>query len=359
MSHQPQRAERDCLNCGTTVAGRYCQQCRQENVASHMPFWALIKHFVYDIFHFDGKFFDTLRYLLFKPGFVPTQFMAGKRVRYLDPVRMYLFTSAVFFLFFYTVANTDGIGKITGQNELSKAERFDYASRYLASKKVVADTGVQPLEILMDSSYIVVTDVNNNEFIPVDSVYPFQWQQDGKLFAARKAGADTELRLESKSEWLEQGLEGKWKKYKAKFDGDTEAMIDDFSYKLLHRFPYLLFLSLPFFAAILKLLYRRKRQLYYFDHAVFTLYHYVFSFILLLLVFAAIGLEERTTLGVFSWLTTLLILAWPVHLLFAMKRFYVQGWGRTLTKFVLLNIMGLMVLLLLFLCFLFYSVYTI
>lgn len=359
MSHQPQRAEKDCLNCGTTVAGRYCQQCGQENVASHMRFLALTRHFIFDIFHFDGKFFDTLRYLLFKPGFVPAQYMAGKRVSYLDPVRMYLFTSALFFLIFYTVANTDGLAKITGQNELSKADRFDYASRYLASgTKAGSDTGLQPLNILIDSSYTVVTDLDNNSFIPVDSVYPYQWQQDGKLFAARKV-KDSDFQLESKSEWLEQGLEGKWKKYKSQFDGDTEGMISDFSNKLLHRFPYLLFLSLPFFAAILKLLYRRRKHLFYFDHAVFTLYHYVFSFILLLLVFATLGLGGRTGLGIFSTLTTLLVFSWLVHLLFAMKRFYVQGWGRTVTKFVLLNIMGLMVLLLLFLCFLFYSVYTI
>ncbi|SHF96549.1 Protein of unknown function [Cnuella takakiae] len=348
------------MNCGTTVAGRYCQQCGQENVVSHMHFFALTQHFVFDIFHFDGKFFDTLRYLLFRPGYVPAQFMAGRRISYLDPVRMYLFTSALFFLFFYTIAKTDNFGQITGQNELSKAERFDFASRYLADgRKTVSDTGLQPLNILIDSNYIVITDFGNNAFVPVDSVYPYQWQQDGKKFAARKVGKDSDLQLESKSEWLEQGLKGKWKKYKSKFDGDTEAMISDFSNKLVHRFPYLLFLSLPFFAAILKLLYRRKKQLFYFDHAVFTLYHYVFSFILLLLVFASYGLEERTGLGIFSWLTTFLVLAWPVHLLFAMKRFYVQGWGRTVTKFVLLNIMGLMVLLLLFLFFLFYSVYTI
>ena len=97
MSHQPERKEKDCLNCGTIIAGRFCQVCGQENIVPHQPVGSLILHFIYDIFHFDGKFFETLKYLLFRPGYVPAQFIAGKRISYLDPIRMYLFTSAIFF----------------------------------------------------------------------------------------------------------------------------------------------------------------------------------------------------------------------------------------------------------------------
>ncbi|MGV3656323.1 MAG: DUF3667 domain-containing protein [Chitinophagaceae bacterium] len=56
---------------------------------------------MYDIFHFDGKFFDTLKYLFFWPGGVAKEYVKGRRNRYLDPIRMYLFTSAVFFLIFF------------------------------------------------------------------------------------------------------------------------------------------------------------------------------------------------------------------------------------------------------------------
>ena len=101
MSHQPERKENNCLNCGTLVAGRYCQHCGQENVETKQSAGALVRHFVYDIFHFDGKFFDTMKQLLFRPGYVPKEYVLGKRSSYLDPIRMYLFTSAVFFLVFF------------------------------------------------------------------------------------------------------------------------------------------------------------------------------------------------------------------------------------------------------------------
>ncbi|RYZ28031.1 MAG: DUF3667 domain-containing protein [Chitinophagaceae bacterium] len=77
VSHQPERKEKNCLNCGATVAGRYCQACGQENIVHKQSAWGLITHFVYDIFHFDGKFFDTLKRLLFKPGLVPKEYIAG------------------------------------------------------------------------------------------------------------------------------------------------------------------------------------------------------------------------------------------------------------------------------------------
>lgn len=356
MSHQPERTEKNCLNCGTTVAGRYCQQCGQENIAGHMPFFALIKHFIYDIFHFDGKFFDTLKYLLFKPGYVPLQYAQGKRMRYLDPIRMYLFTSAVFFLVLFAVAGLSKMGNITGQQELTKANRFDVASRYHADSISVSDSGLHPLQVLLDTSYAVITGFNN-KFVPYDSIYPVQWTQEGKRYAARKIEATSPVTANAK--WLDKSLEAKWKKYKQQFDGDTNAMVRDFLDKLAHRFPYLLFLSLPFFAAILKLLYLRRKTFFYFDHAVFTLYHYIFSFILLLLILGASKLDERFGWGVLSLLVTLLVISWPVHLFVAMKRFYKQGWGRTGVKFFLLNLLASLSLLLLFLGFLFYSIYTI
>jgi len=81
--------------------GRYCHVCGQENVEPKESFWHLLTHFFNDITHFDGKFFITLKDLLFKPGFLSKEYMIGRRASYLNPVRMYVFTSAIFFLLFF------------------------------------------------------------------------------------------------------------------------------------------------------------------------------------------------------------------------------------------------------------------
>ena len=68
MSHLKQRKENNCLNCNTKVVGRFCHHCGQENVEVKESAIEFIVHFVNDITHFDGKFFTTLKDLLFKPG---------------------------------------------------------------------------------------------------------------------------------------------------------------------------------------------------------------------------------------------------------------------------------------------------
>jgi hypothetical protein len=100
VSHVPQRKEKDCLNCGTIVQGRYCHVCGQENVVPKETFWHMVTHFFYDITHFDSKFFESVRDLVLRPGFLSKEYMLGRRAGYLHPVRMYVFTSAIFFLLF-------------------------------------------------------------------------------------------------------------------------------------------------------------------------------------------------------------------------------------------------------------------
>jgi hypothetical protein len=96
--------------------GRYCQACGQENTEPKETFWHMFTHFFYDITHFDGSFFVTLKDLLFKPGFLSREYMLGRRKKYLHPVRMYVFTSAVFFLVFFSMF-------YVSENEVSKDQR--------------------------------------------------------------------------------------------------------------------------------------------------------------------------------------------------------------------------------------------
>ncbi|MBC7411543.1 MAG: DUF3667 domain-containing protein, partial [Bacteroidia bacterium] len=95
-----EREKKDCLNCGQQLSGRYCHACGQENIEHHDTFWHLVSHFFNDITHFDSKFFGTIIPLLFKPGFLTKEFLGGRRQRYLEPIRMYVFLS---FLCFFII----------------------------------------------------------------------------------------------------------------------------------------------------------------------------------------------------------------------------------------------------------------
>ena len=109
VSHSKIRSEKICLNCGTETTGRYCPACGQENIEPKQSVWHLITHFFSDITHFDGKFFVTVKDLFVKPGFLSREICRGRRVSYLDPIRMYIFTSAIFFLIFFSMINVKNV----------------------------------------------------------------------------------------------------------------------------------------------------------------------------------------------------------------------------------------------------------
>ena len=107
MSHLKERKEKNCLNCQTEVVGRYCHHCGQQNLEPKETVWHLIQHFFNDITHFDGKFFETVKYLLRKPGFLSREYMRGRRMTYLNPIRMYVFTSAIFFILLFSLSKPE------------------------------------------------------------------------------------------------------------------------------------------------------------------------------------------------------------------------------------------------------------
>lgn len=336
------------------MQGRYCHNCGQENIVPKQSFWGLAKHFVYDIFHFDGKFFETLRLLFFRPGSISREYVEGKRMRYLDPIRMYLFTSAVFFLVFFSVESMENINELGGQEVLSRADRLELAME--VNDKLQHNPGdtlaQQQMKLLMDSSYTI-------GLAPVkDTVaYHSLMHHDGKPYklTARKDSTEVPIPEEGK-DWFDRTLQTKWNKFEKKNEDNLNEGYVDFLEGMLHKLPYLLFVSLPFFAGILKLLNLRHKELYFSDHAVFTLHHYIVSFILILFFFGFQALRDTTGWRGFDTVAGFMFVLWPLYLLVGMKRFYGQSWGKTLGKFLLVNFLGIITLLVLLSVFLLLSI---
>jgi hypothetical protein len=354
VSHQPERKEKNCLNCGTIVAGRYCQTCGQENILPKQSFTGIIKHFIYDIFHFDGKFFDTLKQLLFRPGRVPAEYMAGKRVHYLDPMRMYLFTASIFFLVFFSLRDLSNTLHDKGIPRMTRIERNAKAFETATLLRTNPSDSVlyYKLNLLLDTIREISLEpaskgepINDSFDIALrNGHYKMVPERDSVVFA-----------LPVEQSWIEKKIQSRYKAKKEAMGGDDNKAIATLISEFQHKLPYLLFVSLPLFALILKLLYFRRKDFYYSDHAIFTLYHYIFNFILLLFYFGLDELQKWSHWGIFKWLITIVMILWPLYLLIGMKNFYRQRWGKTIVKFLLLDILGFITLLILFLIFIFIS----
>ena len=79
MSGLPLRKEPVCLNCNTSIEGRFCHYCGQENTEPHESVISLAKYFIFDQLQYDGKFFTSLKLLLLRPGLLSQEYVQGRR----------------------------------------------------------------------------------------------------------------------------------------------------------------------------------------------------------------------------------------------------------------------------------------
>jgi Zn finger protein HypA/HybF involved in hydrogenase expression len=99
--------KRHCLNCSTPLTDVYCPHCGQKDIPNRQTLGELVFNFISSFSGYESKFFTTCRYLLFRPGFLATEYNSGKRERYFHPARMYVFISFIFFLLLFSLPDDE------------------------------------------------------------------------------------------------------------------------------------------------------------------------------------------------------------------------------------------------------------
>ena len=332
MSHIPERKEKDCLNCGTIVQGHYCHMCGQENVVPKETFWHMVTHFFYDITHFDSNFFHTVHHLILKPGFLPKEYMLGRRASYLHPIKMYVFSSAIFFLLFFSLFKPQDSLSLNVNIPLEEKERGNYIitlenrlkedTGNVTLKKAIAlakdptkpMTASDMIDAAGDKGRLSISGTSYKSFVEYDSI-------ENTLPADKRDG------------WIIRRLVKKQIEIDKKYHDNSDEALKKLMESVLHRLPYMLFVSLPLFAFILKLVYFRRKQFYFADHGVFTIHLYVFTFILLMTVFGLNKLEKTTGWSGITFIEVILFFGLFYYLYKAMRKFYQQRRAKTLILF--------------------------
>ena len=86
-----------CLNCGHPLEGRFCSECGQKRTEPDPRLRELAHEAADELLHWDGKLVRTLGALFRTPGFLTREYLAGRRARYVSPVKLYLTASVVYF----------------------------------------------------------------------------------------------------------------------------------------------------------------------------------------------------------------------------------------------------------------------
>jgi hypothetical protein len=97
-----------CLDCGGPLGGTFCARCGQKDEPPTRSLKELAREFFQHPL-IDTKLWRSLVPLLLRPGALTDEYLAGRRTRYVRPLKLYLTVSVTFFALLVVVSPGGGV----------------------------------------------------------------------------------------------------------------------------------------------------------------------------------------------------------------------------------------------------------
>ena len=325
-----------CENCGAPLTGHYCGQCGQAAVDSRRSFRYVIADVLDSFLNWDSKFFTTIALLIVKPWRLTNEFLAGKRVRYVNPLRLYLLASILFFF----AVNYGAKGLHVDASKLGQKDRAELEAEL--KDEDLPPAAREKLQALLREPETQASPTNASPSPPATASPPAQSNDEQKQEYGKIGDRPFVLFDQAKSttpfeRWIEARAKEKM--------GEKGTKMGLFIATLFSNLPYMMLCCIPLFAFVLKILYLR-RHIFYIDHLIYALHIHTFAYTaIMLIVLATIGLTRTVPGAVAGWIIALLWIAFAVQIFLSIRRVYRQGWFISTFKFLLGGFMYLIVIL--------------
>jgi hypothetical protein len=358
------RKDKTCLNCNYVVDKRFCPNCGQENTESRKTFFHLFVHFFEDLTHYENAFWKTIKYLIFRPASLSKEYLSGKRMSYLAPVRLYIFVSFVTFFLISTIPNEESksdeklnryisIEDNRGTNAegviyyKKNSDNQDTPVKNSIKSKPKKDSIVNKINLLRKKGVISKNEADSlRNYIKLAkkrksiekekkevTFIKTKYKSVNALDSIQKFGKPSE-KLSPIKYWFVYKILLVQEKY------SKEEIKEKFIESFLHNLPKSLFIYMPLFAFIL-FLFQDKKKWYYFDHGIFTLHYFSFLLlgILLIKVFGYIFgfLDNFLIFMILEYIFTTVAILYMLYYFFpAHHRFYGDSRALTIIKGILI-----------------------
>jgi hypothetical protein len=303
-----------CRNCGFPFGDprpAYCPGCGQET-AQHPPtVWEFGHEFITHYVALEGKLWNTLGLLFFKPGELTRRYLIGQKRRHVNPLRLYLTASVLFFI----VVKLFGAGSLVRGDFRSEDERLQAANEVITAVREDAETATTdraPRSVTSKAVPNLTIQLPTSDKASAKHASP----SDRKQITLNSPAMDAILCDDSNAcKKIRAHFEDRYKdKTLREFGGIARD-------RALSLAPYAMFLFLPVFAALTYLLYR-NRGMYYGEHIVYAFHVHAFAyFYLMAFAFAA------------DWLANLLGLLGMIYFWLAMRRVFAGRWWATSLRY--------------------------
>ena len=344
-----------CENCHATLQGEFCHRCGQSvhNPVRHAG------HALEEVFesfwHLDGRVFRTLRDVLV-PGRTALEYLAGHRQRYLPPLRLFVIMSLLAFFVGKLTVHVDpepvslGVdtSAITSSKTVEEVKRN--RDRLLAEVEKAQNEdrkGVPGVDTALIAAQVQIEGEAANRITELTpgTPPPTRAKSKGALFSMDNEVWDpacNPVRFDWLPAFANEWLTARLVQGMDNIEG-MEGRPDKWVQAFMGSLPSALFLLVPVFALMLKIVYLFKRRLYL-EHLVVALYSHVFLLMALTVVFLLFplawpALSPAGWLAVCARIAFGALLAWvPIYLLLTQKRVYGQGWPMTLLKYSVIGV---------------------
>jgi hypothetical protein len=365
-----------CENCGTALAGEFCSQCGQHAIDYRRSLFRVLLDALDSFLNWDTKFLHSVNVLLLRPWRLTNDFNAGRRVRYVHPLRLYLIASIIFFLLARAInwESPDGPAQLTAQDRTDliatlakltgpespltpeQREKIETARAKLAEAEgALTETERDELKAavrgFIKSSFKknlpAEERVKMSRMInripelpdPPEAPVPSAETAPGAPPPAPSVSIPPKPRNKDKfhltvgpndrdktpfEAWLERQIKEKI--------GEDGARAKLFMDTVRSNIPVMMLCCIPLFAFILKILYIRQGR-YYVEHLVYALHIHSFLYVAVIITSLASMGANRTVPALSGWIIGLMSIAIFIQIFRSIRRVYGQGWFFSAVKF--------------------------
>lgn len=356
-----------CANCGAPMLGAFCYACGQpaQGMIRHLA--SVLSDAADTVFNIDSRVFRSIVPLYFRPGYLTEEYFAGRRTRYVTPFRLFFFLCIISFLAIQAslnigaihldLGNADSLDQATTVAEVQ--QRRDRALAGLATARQAtiltpaasaqSDAAVAKVRSKADKQLAYLNsraDATANGQVPPKDPSA----DDGILDMGGKAWNPVANPI--RVAWLPAFANAKLNELVAHAKKNIIRARKDQSQLVAGLFsvsPQTLFVLMPLFAVLLKIVYLLKRRLYM-EHLLVALHSHAFicmSLLLFALVQLLLGWATTDALWALPLLRLIRGAIWtwlPIYLFLMQKKVYRQGWFMTTFKYGLVGLCYLVIL---------------
>lgn len=321
--------EGTCLNCDSLVQEDflYCAKCSQRLRTSKISVGSLMSELVASMFNFDSRFFQS-SFKMLKPGDLTKLYIAGKRKRYLNPARLFLF--AMLFHFGVLAYITKDVEMEIGTEDLTSEVKKNQTQKAMLLRY---DSIVNEIEIdttpLLDTLrnrlfYMVSYDTNIDSFSFDDDITI----SGGGNLLKRRYHYDDIFNMNEEDFLSHYKIKGFMQRIIARqglrLYRNPSAMYSYFLGNLI----WAVVLSLLFLSFVMKMIYWRGKR-FYVEH--FILLMHIHSFIFILVGLALI-IDKLTNNSIGVWLWSSVVIS-AGYFFLSIYRYYGQGIVKSFFKY--------------------------